>query len=449
MNAPEIDELIRHFEWGLPNPEQPSRALMDAMDPLFAAMADLAPYSKNAEAKILWITVPRGELADYGDFEEMKAYGEVKNKDEFRKMWLEEYPDERKWYHLVISENEPGSRFKFRGVSIDNTSIVSADLTDGIREETWFKEEPAIEFCDAILPVIVEAMNRLRAGTYNGYVNSALPFQHRVGVIRRSDEWQIYPEMREREWEGMDANTYLAFKSFMALNDEECIGRIKAFTANDFFRACAIGYNACGYDIDDTPANLYLQYADGRDEGLTGRGHGLNESPGIAFDDPVAWDAWYFDRHRSGGHPWEIIRGGNSTHVELYVRHDRDMLDWKHRAGELTEEEYAAQKEKAGYYFEVAGKHRPVESVRFFVSLRKEGFPVILHDADEIAARYEGTDYIGIVPHRTIPKYCEDIFPERYGKVIDFMHVYADEYDELKGKIEWLPEEPAKLKVVN
>ena len=61
-----------------------------------------------------------------------------------------------------------------------------------------------------------------------------------------------------------------------------------------------------------------MHYADGRDEGLTGQGHGLNAGPGIDFDSPAAWNDWYFGT-RGGGHPWEVVPGGNSTHVELYV----------------------------------------------------------------------------------------------------------------------------------
>ena len=68
--APEVDRLIRSYEHGIMNPEQPSRALMAATEPLFKALADLAPCKANDEAKILWISVPRGELSDFGDFEE-------------------------------------------------------------------------------------------------------------------------------------------------------------------------------------------------------------------------------------------------------------------------------------------------------------------------------------------------------------------------------------------
>ena len=70
----------------------------------------------------------------------------------------------------------------------------------------------------------------------------------------------------------------------------------------------------------------------------------------------------------------------------------------------------------------------------------------MLRDAKEILARFEETDYIGIVPHNIIPKYCEGMFPAEYGRVVDFMHVYDEEIQEFGLQIIWLPEEPAELK---
>ena len=58
---------------------------------------------------------------------------------------------------------------------------------------------------------------------------------------------------------------------------------------------------------------------------------------------------------------------------------------------------------------------------------------------------FDGSDFVGIVPHHTIPKYCEGMFPEKYGKVIDFMHVYDEEMVKYKDDIEWLPEDEAEL----
>ena len=97
-----------------------------------------------------------------------------------------------------------------------------------------------------------------------------------------------------------------------------------------------------------------------------------------------------------------------------------------------------------GYFFHIAGKHRPMESVRFYLAIHDAGLPVIISTAEEILARYEGTDYIGIVQHSETPKYCESMFPAKYGRVIDFTHVYKDE-DEWFGQIEWIPEKEAEL----
>ena len=44
-----------------------------------------------------------------------------------------------------------------------------------------------------------------------------------------------------------------------------------------------------------------------------------------------------------------------------------------------------------------------------------------------------------------IPKYCEEMFPAKYGRVIDFMHVYDEDLETIGDSIEWLPEPEAKL----
>ena len=68
-----------------------------------------------------------------------------------------------------------------------------------------------------------------------------------------------------------------------------------------------------------------------------------------------------------------------------------------------------------------------------------------LGDADEILARFDGSDYVGIVPHHIIPKYCEGMFPSSYGRVIDFMHVFDEDMEIIDDAIEWLPVTEARL----
>ena len=130
--------------------------------------------------------------------------------------------------------------------------------------------------------------------------------------------------------------------------------------------------------------------------------------------------------------------------MDLFVRHDRHTLDWKVRAGYMTQEE--ADQHPVGFYYQITGKHRPMESVIFYLTLHDAGLPVLISDAEEILARFDASDYIGIVPHFMIPKYCEGLFPKKYGRVIDFMHVYKEDLVKYKDDIIWLPEDSAELK---
>lgn len=449
ITAPQLDRLLRYFDRDHMNPSAPTSKIAAAMDPLFAALADLAPLEKNDEAKALWIEVPRGMIENYDSYEDLLEWGEVESYAEYENMWHEDYPDETCWYELVIVESfDRDGKLRFRAVAFGDKTIISADMDEDPNGDEFFRaEDQAVELCSFLTFLAEDAMEKVRNGTYNDRINTELPYQFRTGVVRRSVVWEKEPEWKEKSLEGLTPETFTAFKDLMAsgMNDELKIGRLESMTANDFFRACAIGYKACGYKGTElSPSEQYYMHADGRDEGLSGRGYGLNAGSGIDFDDPAAWEEWYFDAKRGGGHPWEVVRGGNSTHVDLYVAHDRNNIDWKERAGKISKDE--AEAHSRGFYYIVRGLHRAVEAVNFYTGLSAAGLPVILSDAKEILARFEMTDYIGIVPHNVIPKYCEGMFPAKYGRVVDFIHVYDEEIQEFGNQIIWLPMEQAKLK---
>lgn len=54
---------------------------------------------------------------------------------------------------------------------------------------------------------------------------------------------------------------------------------------------------------------LSCSMADGRDAGLRN----------IEADSPLAFYNWYHSGDTLGAHPWGICRGGNSTHISLFV----------------------------------------------------------------------------------------------------------------------------------
>ena len=449
MVAPDIDSLVRCFDSRDINPTLSTPELLNGMKPLFEALEMLKPYRRNEEVKVIWIRIPRGTIEDYYSYEDLKSYGEVETYEEYAKMWERDYPEEFVWYELVVvwSENKEG-QLRYYGMSLGNKRIISATLEEkSMTSKGLYYEEEALCLCKLILPAVKHSMELLREGTYNDFVEKYLPYQFRTGVIKRYEIWEEDREYREWCEDGLPQAKIAKFKEIVESgeNSKERIGRIKEFTANNFFGACKLGYEAIGKECKGyTLPELYMRYADGRDEGLTGKGYGLNAGIGIDFDSPREWDDWYYDRKQRGGHPWEVVPGGNSTHMELYVQNDRSTLDYQLRLGEISEEEYRERIKSAGYYFAIAGTQRQFETVSFCLALRDANLPVFVYDAEELVARFDGTDYVGIVPHHTITRYCADLFPKEYGNIIDFTHVYKDE-DKWFDKIDWLPEEPAEL----
>ena len=447
--APQIDKLLLYFGNGHLNPSAPSPAVAEAMNLLFKALARLAPLKENDEAKSIWLQVPRGEISDYDSYQELLEQEAVSNYEEYEKLWLTEYPDKVKWYRLALVEGyDNKGNIYFRSVGVNKKTIISASFVRGAGSENW-KDEAVVELCGLLTIAACKSMELLDAGVYNGIVDSLLPYQFRVGIVKRSAVWSAAPELKKSLFEGMTETFFERFQELVRSgeNDVSKIVPLKAMSGNDFLRACAIGYKACGYSGTDLAlADQYILHADGRDEGLTGKGDIMHRGDGgIDLDSSDAWDAWYHHRKHMGGHPWEVCRGGNSTHIDLFVCDSRSDLDWQLKLGKITDTEAEEKRKNGGYYFCVAGDawNRAVEAVKFYVSIHDAGFPVLFRDADHILSRFLGEDLVGIVPHDTIPVYCDSMFPKHYGKILDFMHVYDD--DGWLGDVEWLPEIEAEL----
>ena len=452
--APDVDRLLNTFGRDYLNPSVPSEVLMEAMAPLFTMLRDLAPVEKSDEVKSIWLMVPRGEITDYDSYEDLVRRQEVIGREEYEKMWLEDYPEQMKWYELSVSEsyNKSGRR-NHRSVMLGRTLIINAMLEDGLPEEehggnSW-KEEAAILLCKLLPAAVEHSMQMLREGTYNQYVSDHLPYWFRTGVIKRNVLWAVAPEVRESIFEGLSDEVYDCFQTLLESgeNDVKKLRVMPSMTGADFLHACAVGYKACGYKGTELPeVDQYLLHADGRDEGLTGKGDIMHRgNGGIDLYSPAAWDAWYHHREQHGGHPWEVCRGGNSTHVDLFVVDSRQEADWDLRLGKITQEEAERAQRDGGYFFAVAGAawNRSVEAVNFYVAIHDAGMPVVLRKAEAILTRFRGEDMVGVVPRDIIPSYCEGMFPQNYGVILDFIHVYDE--DCWCDQIEWLPEEETRL----
>ena len=133
-----------------------------------------------------------------------------------------------------------------------------------------------------------------------------------------------------------------------------------------------------------------------------------------------------------GGHPNEIFRGGNPTHISLYP-----------------------QKSNGGYTFHLTSGQiitsRAIEAVNAYYALVQAGYPVEMAHLAKVKDVLKGEDYIGIVPFDVTPRYCASMFPDE-DNVNDYMRLSSLLDDEdttiqeaLLSKIKWYPETPLEL----
>lgn len=278
------------------------------LDKLFDLLEQVSPIAKNG-ARTFWLRAERGPIEDYGNAAQLIEDGEFDSEEEFIASWKSYFPDEVEWYEFsAVRLKDEG----YRAVMLAHEFVI---VQDNRKEPSRFPNEIP-EFVQWLLEGVEECIAMLKEGTYNDFVERNLPPQHRTGTIRRKDFWDVWPSARVNFFKDISAEDVEEFIRTAALQAEERSsfdGRIPTMTANDFFRFCAMGYAENHYDgCEKTYREQYYLHADGRDEGLG------EVSPG----DPAAFQTWLHDRERRGGHPWEVCRGGNSTHISLYVMQD-------------------------------------------------------------------------------------------------------------------------------
>lgn len=348
----------------------------------------------------LWLQADRGPIEAFGSFKEMQEDEEVSSYEEYVELWKESYPDEHYWYNFTAvrhSDNEYRGVFLRHRQVISQFSAVSEDYPMDIHE-----------FVKWLVDAVDECIAKLKAGTYNREVAENLPPQHRTGYILQRDFWSLFPEYKDELLGGFTPEELSTFTALVQAQErgENQGRRLAQMTSGDFFRFCAMGYAANNYsDLQLSPREQYLKHADGRDEGLTA----------LPENDPVAFSEW-LNSCRGGGHPWEICRGGNSTHIDLFPRQD-----------------------EKGYFLVLDGDSwgRTAETIKIFLALSKAGIPVVLREAKTLGDRVAGVEKMGIVPEGVFPRYCHSYFPGEH--IIDFTNLPLDHREELSKLCVWQP----------
>ncbi|SEH37546.1 DUF6557 family protein [Selenomonas sp. KH1T6] len=362
----------------------------------------------------LWFTAERGAITDWRTYDEAVEYEEINSREEYEQFWLDYYPDEIKFYECYFIRHG-----KLMAISLGERGLIeSPEEIIQDKPGVWADTTPLLKWA---LEQCRKAVQQIIAGDYDGFIKNKLPYYYRTGTIPRQEYWKIIPEGRKYDLAGRDdiilsEEEIKIFQKLVAeqkaFSDDDFI--IEDMTAAKYFAYCRLGYEANNFPhckkIEDD-VELYKRIADGRDNGLTE----------IALDSPEAFNSWKNGKLQvfNGNHPWEVIRGGSSTHVTFSVSNR------------------LAENKEGRYYLYLAGLHRPGEVIRFFIALRQHGIMVKLGDMDALLARCLGTDKMGIVPNGVLPRYCEKFFPEE--KVVDFIniHYWDDEYPDFVEKTTW------------
>lgn len=356
----------------------------ELMDKLKSITNNLYAPGKD-ELKKIWVKVKNPSYEEFKQdyLAEDEEASEEEIRDEFYK-----YEEPYTFYKIQFVKLQNGQRYLW----IDTNPTISyiPNQTDDVWE---LHTEKANDIIKKLNKLIDEHINLIKTGKYKKEILDQLPYYHKTGTIKRSDFWRALK----------NTQGYTEFNSFKNKNEfiryiqenhsEKPKGRLKTMTAKLFFKCCLAGYIENEYE---TPLSdlkkAYKNHADGRDNGLLD----------IDENDTTAFEKWHKEAHY--GHPWEILRGGNSTHVSLYASHDEQ-----------------------GWYFTISGssENRFMETINCFVAIKRMGYPVVITDAEKLVERLKGEEIIGIVPRNITPRYCDNLFPGQ--NIINFINLYEEE----------------------
>lgn len=208
---------------------------------------------------------------------------------------------------------------------------------------------------------------------YSQSLTNRIPLTERFVRVQRKRLWKALPDLEHFIIDEMTLSERREFQDIAChLNGEAVRSKpsISGFSAAEYFRCCALCFDAVGLGNDDrglSPRDRYRKYADGRHGGLLN----LPEESSNAFFKWISSSEWL------GTHPWEIRRGGNTTHISL-----------------------GAFADGGGIRLALAGSAttRAAETMKMALALWRAGIQFFLHDADLHLRRVKGEDWIGLYP---------------------------------------------------
>ena len=329
---------------------------------------------------------------------------------------------DRVWNILFPDKGKNGITCTSTSTSTPSTSLMSTAMVAAWRLnrtracEQWTPMGASSRYCvenhdqlaTAWEPLITSARKWLKVVRKdwikaNKRVQVEYPLRHRYGVVPNALIRASLPDVYRLDKELGKARTRKLVRLiedgfFLRAENTE----VSSMTAADYFKYCRIAYLAGkrkGETVDESLSGreMYARYADGRHEGL------LDIDP-ASEQEFADWIDGTHPKRGGGGHPWEIKRGGNTTHIDLTV--SRPSLY-----------------RKEGFKVELRGESigRMVETMRMFLAIHEAKLPISIANPEGVRKRLLAQDNIGIIPsyaslHRANQHFGkdEDVFDVMY-----------------------------------
>ena len=329
------------------------------------------------------------------------------------RIWDIIFPDkEQKWHHIKVIKHYDVLYITFIDgdlCALEITAEKKVQLVPSLDSTSYpSRNDPIQTWNDLIISVNkwlqIVKKDWVKA---NRQVYEAYPINRRYGTVPNYLIRSLVPDIYriDKELGKAKLKKFISILESGYFHDDKKTTR-ESMTVNDFFDYCKIAYLA-GQRKDDyiekklTGREMYERYADGRHEGLLE----------IKADSKQEFSDWIDGQHPKktlGGHPWEIKRGGNTTHIDLYVSRPSH-----------------SQKEKFMVTLSGSSIGRLKETICMFLGVTDTGLPISITDPEGICKRLLAQDNVGIIPcfdslHRANQRFYE------HQNVYDVLH-----YDDL------------------
>lgn len=150
------------------------------------SLSRLQPMGDD-NVRYLWFRVAPGKPEDWGDYEQMKAWGDVEDYDEYLKMWKEYINEDTLWYRISVGYVNDFHYMLISDGDHNLWDIRSARYVHDKGDSSIFREDYS-EVMAKIRMAIDQCVDEiLRDGgkNYMEFVEANLPYQKRTGTIQR------------------------------------------------------------------------------------------------------------------------------------------------------------------------------------------------------------------------------------------------------------------------